>query len=521
MTNFLVYLVSASVLLFLPAGALAGELGGRVLDSKTDTPIQAVSVSALDGQGREIGSVVTDEEGAFRFSGLSGEVTLSLTCTGYATTRLEGVRPGTPEVGDLLVKLEAEVFPVDRIVVTVSRRRETQFEAPASVTVIDRSSIEEKQRFTPTDELQTTPGINFSRKGILSSTYNSRGRAGVNNGNTLILQDYRYTRLPFLQYNIPYLLSPTTADIDRIEVIRGPNAALYGPEGGGNGVVHIVTRSPFDSQGTTLSIGGGEQSFVDGWLRHAGVLGGKLGYTISGRYTSADDWTPSDSMAATSGDMGIRAGGAQARLEWRASDETSLHFTSGIANVFNQVEQVPTAYFQEKDFRFWYLQPMLKHKKLKINLMYNENSMGESYILPEGQPVVDDSQLFGAQVQEDRVLETGTILHSLSYGLDWRNTRPKTGGTLTGRFEDNDTITEIGAYLQSTAAMNSRLDLVGSIRVDYHDRVDEGVALPFRLGAVYRPKPSQVVRMTFNRMTEAPPNVLLFSDIYGGGQFPY
>ena len=52
-------------------------------------------------------------------------------------------------------------------------------------------------------------------------------------------------------------------DIERIEVLLGPASALYGPNSS-SGVLHVITKSPFTSQGTTLTVDGGERSIFRG-----------------------------------------------------------------------------------------------------------------------------------------------------------------------------------------------------------------------------------------------------------------
>src|SRR5678809_602720 len=76
---------------------------------------------------------------------------------------------------------------------------------------------------------------------------------------------------------------------ERVEVLLGPASALYGPNSA-NGVLHIITKSPFTSQGTTLTLDGGERSILRGSGRHAGLIGSKAGYKLSGEYFTGSDW---------------------------------------------------------------------------------------------------------------------------------------------------------------------------------------------------------------------------------------
>ena len=63
---------------------------------------------------------------------------------------------------------------------------------------------------------------------------------------------------------------PVLSAIERMEVVLGPGAALYGPNTA-NGVLHIFTKSPLDSasEGTTVTLGGGQRSVFQGSFRSA------------------------------------------------------------------------------------------------------------------------------------------------------------------------------------------------------------------------------------------------------------
>ena len=89
----------------------------------------------------------------------------------------------------------------------------------------------------------------------------SRGFNNAFSTSMLMLQDYRFAGVPSLRVNVPFLFTGTGEDIDRIEVLQGPASALYGPNSGA-GVLHVITKSPFSSRGTSISLDGGERSMA-------------------------------------------------------------------------------------------------------------------------------------------------------------------------------------------------------------------------------------------------------------------
>jgi len=86
--------------------------------------------------------------------------------------------------------------------------------------------------------------------------------------------------VPSLRVNIPYLSPTTMEDIDRIEVVLGPGAALYGPNTT-SGVLALFTKSPFTSPGTTVTLDAGNQSLIRGSVRTAWAVTPKFGFKLT------------------------------------------------------------------------------------------------------------------------------------------------------------------------------------------------------------------------------------------------
>ena len=174
----------------------------------------------------------------------------------------------------------------------------------------------------------------------------SRGFNDAFSTSMLMLQDYRFAGVPSLRVNVPALFTGSNEDIDPIEILQGPAAALYGPNSGA-GVLHIITKSPFQSAGTTLTVDGGERSLLRGGLRHASVVNEQWPYKISGEAFTAHDFEyvdPNEPTTYSATDTRIpasRRGKAnvhdfdvskytgEARLDFRPMAETELISTAG------------------------------------------------------------------------------------------------------------------------------------------------------------------------------------------------
>ncbi len=515
-----------SVLFLLLSGQLTGQadaITGVVTDSATGGPVAGARIEAMGAGGVTAAVARTDFRGRFRLTGLAAQrYTIVSTRLGYAARRVGDIVPGTAQ----LVIAMVPVAVLDQVIVSASRVEQTALEAPASVSVVARREIDEATAFTPLDHVRSVTGIDFASKGLTQHTYAVRGGRGANSAVLLTLMDHRYAAIPSLRLNVPYLIPTTSDDIERIEVIRGPAAALYGPNSA-RGVVHIITRSPFESQGTSISLVGGERSLFQGSLRHAGVLGNRLGFKISGEYFRGNDWEFVDSVEARNRNLAIQKGAdpdtllvgkrdfgieravGQARLDWRPADNTSVMFTGGLAQAMNNIDLTAVGGTQVRDWRSQYLQAQVRHGRLFANVIYNTSNAGDTYQLRTGEPIVDNSRVLAAQLRHRTQVATR---HDLLYGVDFRQTIPRTGGTIHGRNEDDDELNEIGAYVYSTTALSPKVDLVGALRLDYHDRINDLVLSP-RAALVLKPSPSHAFRLTYNRAYNSPDPQDLFIDL--------
>lgn len=502
---------------------------GTVMDSTTGAPLSGVRVTWSAEAASLMRAGYTDARGRFTIPQLPfGRYTVAFTRVGYTALRLEAVEV-TDSGARLRVALAARGVLLDPIVVSVSRSEQAWLEAPASVSVIERSDIEEDAHFSPLEQIRTLPGVDLASKGLNQHTFEVRGPRGPLGGAVLLLTDHRYAEIPSLGFNVSYLVPATREDIERIELARGPAAALYGP-GAPRGVLHVVTRSPFESPGGVVSVTGGERSVLQGTFRYAAVLHPRVAFALSGDYFRGDDWRRVDSVEVATREAAIARGadpdtlliarrdyaiaraGGEARLDWRPGPGTEIVTKGGVAEAINNIDLTGTGAVQVRHWRSSYVQAWLRDGRLFVNAMYNLSDAGDTYQLRTGATLVDQSRVVAAQVQHGGRLERV----NLTYGTDVRWTDPRTGGTIHGQYEDHDRLTETGVYLQATAELDARLQLVAASRVDYHSRLGDVVLSP-RAGVVFKPGPTQALRLTYNRAFNSPPPGDLFLDVRAGG----
>jgi len=527
----------------LIVAALLGAAAARTVHAQTVTVTGTLTDAAtgepLAGAHIEIrvprtgGVTVSDEQGRFRLRvSVAESLDVVIARIGYAPAHVARA-PGGP-AADIVAALQPLRLPLDPIVVTATRGEAAASTAPAAVSVVDRGTMDERPAAVAVEYARTTPGMDMASKGLIQRTYAVRGERGSISGALLTLTDGRYAELPALALNVPYLVAATDEDLDRVEVVRGPGAALYGP-GADRGVLQLITRSPFTATGATATLTAGEREMFGGAVRWAGRLGERFAMRVSAEYLRGRDWPYTDATEQANRQAQIAAGadpstlrtgvrdpvleraGGEIRLDWRPGNATEISTTAGMADAIRNVDLAgDIGSVQGQDWRYRYLQARATHGRLMVNTFYNQSTTGDSYALRSGERIVDSSRVAVAQVQHGMLLGRTAV----RYGADVRWTDPRTGGTIDGANEGHDQMTEVGAYAYGTAALSSRTDAVAALRLDHHDRLGDAVISP-RIGVVYHPTASHAFRLTYNRGFSSPDANALFSDAIVDGGPPY
>jgi iron complex outermembrane receptor protein len=512
-----------------PSQAQTGTIAGRVREATTGVAVEGARVEVRRDTVRIGVPAITDSSGAFAVRGLEqGRYQLSVRRLGYEPASVHDVEVAASSETSIAVALRPSQTQLNPTVVTASRQTEKALDAPASVSVVTGEEVEERPVLSAMDHLRALPGLDVAGTSLISGTAVARGFNGVFSGAMLTLTDYRYAAVPSLRVNTPFLIPTANEDISRIEVVLGPGSALYGPNTA-NGVMHIFTRSPFESPGTTLTLGVGNRSVVRGAVRHAGTLTNNLGFKVTAQFMRGDDWEFTDPEEARARSAAIGGGAnpdtlrignrdflaerwtGEARVDYRFGSDAEIVASVGRASAESALEMTGIGTAQVKGWHYDYLQLRMRSGRLFAQAFANlsDAGQGSSWLLRSGQPILDRSRVLVGQLQH--ALDLGTR-QRFTYGFDAQRTDPRTSGSISGRNENDDMIDEVGAYLHSETSLTKDLDLVTAGRVDYHSRLPNVVFSP-RAALVYRPRGDQNLRFTYNRAFTTPTSTNLFLDV--------
>ena len=499
-----------------------GSLNGIIMDAETATVLPGANIVIKSGD-LETGTAANNK-GAFELSLPGGNYTVEITFIGYQKKTLNDVSINAGQTRWLDIRLESTEIQINPVTVTASRRPEKLLDAPASVTVLETEAVENRTALTATEHLKALPGVDIFSAGLNQSRVVVRGFNDLFSGSLLSMVDNRITRIPAVRLNAFQVIPTSNLDVDRIEVVSGPASALYGPNSA-NGVMHVLTKSPFDSKGTTISVGGGERDVFIGTLRHANSLGNILGYKLSFQHYRGTDFKSMDpveenfrSFAILNGAnedslrigariFDIKSTAFDARFDLRFSPDFTFIFNSGFSKGDN-IELTNQGAAQALGASFNYYQGRLRYKRLFFQAFLNSVNSGDTYFLRSGDTIINDSKLYVAQLQHTSLLGEQ---QTFTYGFDALLTRPITDGTVNGINEDDDDVNEFGVYLQSETTLTQKLKFLAAIRLDDHNRLD-GINFSPRAALVFKPTPKDNFRFTVNRAFTTPTSDMLFSD---------
>lgn len=182
-------------------------------------------------------------------------------------------------------------------VTSVSKKREKVSEAAAAIFVISNDDIVRSGATSIPEALRMVPGLSVAQSGSRSWAISSRGFTGQFANKLLVLIDGRSVYTPLFSGVWWDVQDTPLQDIERIEVIRGPGATLWGANAV-NGVINIITKNAKDTQGNMLSqtVGNVQRSLTT--VRHGGKIDDKTHARVYAKYDEHDEFRNSRGAGA-------------------------------------------------------------------------------------------------------------------------------------------------------------------------------------------------------------------------------
>jgi outer membrane receptor protein involved in Fe transport len=261
-----------------PAAAQAGSAGisGAVVSKQSGQPVAGATVSVEGGSL----TAQTTAGGRFRIDGVpDGPVVLVVKAPGFLDLRTADVSARTGEATQITVELEPTPNYMERVQVTATKAPLSVGDVAAQTDIVDRSVIESRGDQSLVQAIAHVPGAVVSTQlGIFESVM-LRGmpRGDPEFTNTLLLVD----GVPqTTSRNGSRVVGLTINDASNIEIVRGPNSALYGRTAIG-GSVNVRTADPTARPEFGVDLTGGQLGTAKGVARVSGPISSWGGYYFS------------------------------------------------------------------------------------------------------------------------------------------------------------------------------------------------------------------------------------------------
>ncbi|MDE2490442.1 MAG: TonB-dependent receptor [Elusimicrobia bacterium] len=391
-----------------------------------------------------------------------------------------------------------EFYKEEAQVVTASRRAEPALSAPAAVDVVTAEDIRAYGFASLWDALRFRPGMDVVDGRSLDGNralVSARGFNGEFVSEMQVLVDGRSVYSPFLGGVYWADLPVPMDDIERIEIVRGPNAALYGSNAA-LGVINIITKKPGSAPSASASLRGGSREALGA---SASVEDGdeRRGLRVSWGYGD-DDGHPAGSGASSASDF-FHRNKLNARGRWSPSPGTEVELFTGASWLDAGLPGLsPDAQTRHmSDFQALRATRVLGGGSWEATLSRAELSF-------ENQP------LYAGDVSVRTYQYEAGLLRRFSW-LDGRAQASVGGeGRLFGADSDQAFVGDprqssrlVRGYVQQSTRLSGALTLAAGVSVEHSGT--GGTQPAWQAALIAAPRPEQSVRLSYSYAPTIPP----------------
>ena len=456
-------------------------------------------------------------------------LTLSLASSAYAQSPASGTQgqaapPAQPQAQASTQK-PPDQKPQDptfkeNVVVSASKTEQQLVDAPATMTVIGPKQLSVAPSNNYAEILRAVPGLNITQLSARDVNVNSRSATSSLATAQLTVVDGRSVYQDFFGFTMWEFVPSNLDEIKQIEAIRGPASAVWGANAM-NGVINVITKSPREMLGTSITFGAGNMArevddngasaaamfYVRG--TYAQALNDRWAYKVSAGASSMDAFARPTGLIPNGGTTSypnyVNEGTAQPKFDARvdydfADPGKKLTFAGGVAGTDGMMHTGigPFDIHSGANMSYWKVGYTKNAFKLQafMNTLHGSATNVVS-VGPDGQPIgLDfDTTTTDIELGDSRILGGK---HVLTYG----------GNLRFNNFNltiapPEDTRTEGGAYVQDEWLMSDKFRIVAGARVDKFSSIDSAVFSP-RVAVVVKPAADQSVRASYNRAFRAP-----------------
>jgi iron complex outermembrane receptor protein len=418
----------------------------------------------------------------------------------------------------------------ETVVVSGSKTEEKLINAPVTMTVITTDTIENAPTRNFAELLRSVPGLNLTQVSARDINVTTRGATGTLATGQLALLDGRSLYQDFFGFVMWDFLPVNLNEIKQIEVIRGPASAVWGANAF-NGVVNVISKSPREIQGTSVTAGlgtmnrsvdnddAGNGSLVYFAGTHAQAINDRWAFKLSGGGYSQDPLPrptgviPGSPPPGTAYPAFRNTGTTQPKLDGRIDydfeDGRVLSFSGGVSGTEGIMHTGIGPFDINQGSTMGYAKVNFTRRGLHANFFTNILDGNAANLLTRDvnfQPIAFDFETRTYDFEATNVSPVGAR-NLISYG----------GNLRFNSFDlslapDAENRTEFGVYAQDEIFINDHFRWILGGRVDRFDYLDNVVFSP-RTTFMYKPTEQHALRLSYNRAYRSPSVINNFLDV--------
>lgn len=240
----------------------------------------------------------------------------------------------TTNNADLSKLADMDINQLMQIQVSILGQPQSVSQTPAAVSVVTQDDIKRTGAQNIPEALRYVPGLDVAQVDSSQWAVTARGFNDIFADKLLVMQDGRSIYTPLFSGVFWDVQGTMMEDIDRIEVVRGPGATLWGANAM-NGVIDIVTKNAEDTQGLLASAGGGNVNPAHVAVRYGGAINSNAFYRVYGTY---DDYSANQLMNGDSANDAWQVARGGFRTDWNPGSANTFTFQGdGYMNWMNYV----------------------------------------------------------------------------------------------------------------------------------------------------------------------------------------
>jgi vitamin B12 transporter len=428
-----------------------------------------------------------------------------------------------------------KTYELSDVVVTATKTSTPAYELASSFSIIDSAQIKNSHKTSIYQLLQTQTGVSISQQGA-PGAFTQVYLRGADPSQTQVLIDGASMNMANDPSNTYDFADLPTDNIEKIEIIRGPQSTLYGSNALA-GVINIITKKGNGKPKFFLSTEGGSYNTYKGALGFSGSLE-KLNYSLSLSKFKTDGFSSADEKFGNTEKDGTENYNASARIGYDVNKNFNLNFFGRYTKANTDFDQTGGKFGDDPTYKYnleegvYRLEGNLKLFEgkwdQKIGVSFSRNLRKYKFDITPNNPAESHSNYDGKRIkfdwQNNFTLNKNNIL---TFGIESENelanssyyysSHVTTSSPLPNTFESvfpEKSARTTGVYLEDQLNIDKSFFASIGARYDHHEKF--GSVLTFRIAPAYvfwstRTK----IKATYGTGFKAPSLFYLYDPAYG------